>query len=156
MFYLTEKDFSPRFDETFFTCSITSRCTLETPPSNSSTNETIISKSTRHHPSIYYEIKVKCGHKDHVVYRRYSEFRTLLDDLRRNPPQSSLSERDFLSQVHIPPKTCFFSKVDDEFLDNRQEELEIFMESILKRPNYGTHPAIRNFLRLDKFQKAVN
>lgn len=151
MFYLTEKDFSPRFDDTFFTCSITSRLTLETPPSHS-TNEPNKSSTSRHHPAIYYEIKVKCGHKDHVVHRRYSEFRKLLDDLRRNPPH--WSEREFLSQIHVPPKTCLFSKVDDEFLDNRQEELDIFLENILKRPNYASHTAICNFLRLDAFRKA--
>mmetsp|Transcript_11473 Transcript_11473/g.21455 ORF Transcript_11473/g.21455 Transcript_11473/m.21455 type:complete len:160 (-) Transcript_11473:537-1016(-) len=156
MFYLTEKDFSPRFDDTFFTCSIMTRHLLEKPPQSSTEsttrNDDSMSKS-RHHIAIYYEIRVKCGHKNHIVHRRYSEFRNLLDELKRNPPHPS--EREFLSQVHVPPKTCFFSKVDYEFLDNRQEELEIFLEHLLKRPNYAIHPAIRKFLKLDSFQKSA-
>lgn len=147
MFYLTEKDFSPRFDETFFTCSIVSRTYSEAPPLESLKNET---PQNRHHPAVYYEIKVRCGHKEQVVFRRYSQFRSLFDALRKNPPNPS--DKDDLAQIHVPPKTCPFFRADEEFLENRQEELGIFLEHILKRPNCATHPAVRQFLRLDDFQ----
>jgi len=146
MFYLPAKDWSPRFEDSFFTCSLTSRAVLQAPPDGND-DENIIHQ---HHPAVYFNIVVKCVHKEKICPRRYSQFRKLYDELRWNPPQSQSPLGAEAQPLRIPPKTCLFSKIDDEFLDIRQEELSEFLDELLKRPNYPTHPAVREFLGLDE------
>jgi len=142
MFYMSAREWSPRFDESFFTCYIISRATLHSTP-----DATYKNIQSHTHPALYFNIKVKRGRKEEIVARRYSHFRSLYDDVRRNPPD--YDDVRTSNQVHFPPKTCFFSKIDDDFLDNREEELGIFLEHLLKQPNYSKHPAVREFLGLD-------
>jgi len=142
---MSEKDWSPRFEQTFFTCSIISRSKHSTP-----LDATDAKIQTHHHPVQYFNVKVKCGKKEEMVAKRYSQFRSLYDEIRRHPPES-LEIDISTTPLHMPPKTCFFSKLDEDFLDDRQEELGIFLDHLLKRPNYSKHPAVRKFLRLDEF-----
>lgn len=143
--YLTDKDWSPRFDSAFFTCKIISRTLRETPPND---GYTIGTKGN--HPAVYYHIKVNMGKKELIVKRRFSQFRMLYDELKKSPPaEVSPEQKQQFNHVHLPPKACFFQKIDDEFLDNRQEELTIFVHNILKIQNYSKHPAVEKFLRLD-------
>ena len=142
---MSDKDWSPRFEQTFFTCSIISRSKHSTPP-----DATDAKIQIHHHDVVYFNVKVKCGKKEKMVAKRYSQFRSLHDEIRRHPPES-LDINISPAPLHMPKKTCIFSKVDDDFLDERQEELGFFLDTLLKRPNYSKHPAIRKFLRLDEF-----
>lgn len=137
--------------------AITSVATRAAPTETTALTSTSTSTDKRYHlkgnnsfPAVYFNISVKCAHQEHTCPRRYSEFRNLYDELRRKPPQLQLqpSPED---ELHIPPKTCFWQKVDDEFLDIRQEELFHFMTSILKQIAYEGHPAVISFLELDRF-----
>ena len=155
VFYLPENEWSPRYETSFFTISLRTRTVYDTHPPHTGIDHN--TARNRHHPAVYFNLKVKCGKKENVCPRRYSQFRNLYDELRRDPPvqskhtlsRTSKAVPDECAQLPlIPPKTCFFSKLDDEFLNTRQEELYTFLDECLKRPDYSKHPSIRQFLEL--------
>jgi hypothetical protein len=156
MIYLPEKDWSSRYGTDFFTLSLSSRSVYETAPSN------VHDPNVRHqnHPAVYFHVIVKSAHHEKLCPRRFSQFRHLYDELRKSPPppQSihqtpgySATKQACIQTLHFPPKTCFFTNIDDELLDTRQEELCSFLEELLKIPNSSEHPAVRDFLELDGF-----
>ncbi len=165
MFYLAKEDWSPRF-ESFFTVTLTTRTTYSSPPPSSSQTtpiesspllpENLTKGENEKFPAVYYNIKVQCGRKEHLCPRRYSQFRKLYNDINANPPPlpNQVSSSKIIrpeKPIKIPPKTCCFQTIDDEFLDVRQEELYWFLTTLLIRPGYADHPAMIAFLELDSF-----
>ncbi len=155
MLYLTEKEWSSRYGSDFFTISLTSRSVFESTPADNAENPNV---DHFHHPAVYFNIIVKCGREEKLCQRRYSQFRQLYDDILKNS-QSTNNERSYrssttqgaLQALHFPPKTCFFTKMDEESLDIRQEELFDFLKNLLKIPSASEHPVVREFLRLNDF-----
>ena len=154
MLYLPEKDWSPRFGTDFFTVCITSRTNDENQPENVHDASSL----DRQKGSVYYNVEVKSGHSDKLrLKRRYSKFRYLYDEVRKSAPphhgnqssSDSNTAKQSVEALHFPPKTCFFTNIDDEFLDIRQDELFTFLDQLLKIPNYSKHKAVRDFLELD-------
>ena len=48
----------------------------------------------------------------------------------------------------FPPKTCPWQTQDEDFAQNRLEELREFLTDALKRPGVASHPAVKQFLLL--------
>jgi hypothetical protein len=169
MLYLPDKDWSPRFGTEFFTFSLTSRSILEVPPDCDSNDHTNAQYQRQRHSSaaVYFHVLVKCAKSEKLCLRRFSQFRTLYDEVLRSPPAAAAlahqsksasknittSTYELIQNLHFPPKTCFFTHADDEFLDVRQEELGAFLDELLKIPNCSTHPAVQHFLELDGFKE---
>jgi hypothetical protein len=171
MFYLSKEDWSPRFGNTFFTVTLETR-TIHTSPASlaasisasasTSSPNTTGTKNNNYwegnnaFPAVYFNLKIQCCRDEYILPRRYSQFRRLYDELCANPPQPSTSSEHEQDKLQIPPKTCFFQSIDDEFLDVRQDELYCFIANILKRPGYANHPAVRAFLGLDRFSTELS
>ena len=91
-------------------------------------------------PAYYFKIQVLCGHTSRTVYRRYSQFRWL----QQNLPQ----DKNRASPI-IPPGTCFCQPQDDSFAQNRTEQLREFLRDTLESPLCASHPCVVAFLELD-------
>lgn len=178
MFYLSKEDWSPRFEPTFFTVSLDARMTCSnSPPSITASSQSLPSRPTQKYsfiggnnsfPAIYFNLRVQCAHQEHSCPRRYSQFRRLYDDLRfhaksvqqlshesqaqkKGNRDQNTNRDDDCRDLYIPPKTCPFQPMDEEFLDVRQKELYEFIDDLLKRPVYVNHPSVHAFLELDHF-----
>ncbi len=143
--YLQEKDWSPRFADSFFTFTLNSR-TLHNHIPEEDTGS-FLTGSSQSHPAIYYNIVVKCGKNVRQCPRRYSQFHSLYEELRKTSPRRGIASND--QPLHIPGKTCFFQTIDEDFLDERQEDLARFLDDVLKRPYYVSHPTLLTFLGFD-------
>ena len=141
--YLPFDKWSHRYDSVFFTVQIHQRIILDSAPSNSFSSEV---KGNNHHPAVYYELHVSCANDTLIFARRFSQFNWLFNQLRTFP----VPEEGGLiaASISLPPKTCPFQIVDDEFLDNRQDELGHFLSNILIRPGYAQHKDVVAFLKL--------
>jgi len=151
MFYLTPKIWSHRFENRFFTLKMDHRSTaLEAPPHDSD-----IGGRTKL-PAYYYEIEICPGSGDaQQVLRRYSEFEWLYHKLQSSPPPNGSSEA-LDSFPTLPPKTSFCQTQSDEFRFDRQIELLEFLDDALTRPGYAQHPAVKQFLLLNRLEESSN
>mmetsp|Transcript_3018 Transcript_3018/g.3555 ORF Transcript_3018/g.3555 Transcript_3018/m.3555 type:complete len:155 (+) Transcript_3018:46-510(+) len=142
-FYLPIEHWSPRYDENFFTVKVKGKEKLTNQPR--SIPKVLLGGITkRNHPAVYYRIEVYSQQKMHICLRRYSHFEWL-----HHRFLSSSSELLSL----FPPKTCPCQIQNEEFLQNRQEELKEYILDVLSRPNYAGHDAMHEFLELDSFQE---
>lgn len=163
MFYLPKEDWSPRFERTFFTVYLDSRNVHTTPPPSHSIDNNQLFRGKGSFPAVYFNVKVRCAHQEHICPRRYSQFRQLYDAICAVPPEEQHATQNHHKQsthkeeaLRIPPKTCFFQSIDDDFLDVRQEELYNFLAALLSRPGYVKHPAVIAFLDLYCFMGDEN
>ena len=144
--YLPFDKWSHRYDSIFFTVQIQNRFVLDCAPPDSFSSKL---KGNRHHPAVYYELHVSCANDTLILARRFSQFTWLFNQLRMFP----VPDEDGLitDSISLPPKSCPFQIVDDEFLDNRQDELGQFLSNFLIRPGYAQHNAVVAFLNLEEF-----
>ena len=77
--FLVSGQWSPRFENTFFTVKLDGFELLESEPEE--TGPTILSKGKGTFPAYYYKITVFCGHAKHTVRRRYSQFDWLVSSV---------------------------------------------------------------------------
>jgi hypothetical protein len=143
--FLAFENWSPRFEQHFFTFQMQSVGLQSSAPSSNSSDETTTSSDMvvvggkKNHPAYYYRIDVNCGHKRATVYRRYSQFYWLykqLAPLGRDEP------------LIMPPGSCFWRSQDDAFAKNRIDQLSEFLHDALKRVDMASHPAVFAFLEL--------
>uniref|UniRef100_A0A7S2A771 PX domain-containing protein n=1 Tax=Trieres chinensis TaxID=1514140 RepID=A0A7S2A771_TRICV len=152
MFYLDPKDWSPRFDETFFTIKLESWEVMRSPPERFVGLPKVGGKTD--HPAVYYTIRVLCGRSELTCPRRYSEFRWLYEQLRASPPVP-VEGSDDRKPVPFPPRTCLFhDSRDEDFLNNRLERLCDFIGYMLRQPGFADHPAMVSFLELESISQA--
>lgn len=128
MFYLNPEDWSPRFDDTFYTVKIVSHGIYGAqPPSTGTSTDDTSNKGEgmtgsagiptiqgkTNHPAMYYKLEIQCGHKHRIIYRRYSHFRWLYNRSVSSPPPPSSNpheaeaerKRGRLDSSLLPPKT---------------------------------------------------
>lgn len=99
--YLVDEDWSPRFEGQFFTVKMEAAELLSSAPA-STANPKIGAKST--FPAYYYKIDVFCGYTTRSVFRRYSQFYWLYNQLPRDnseaapvmPPEPAFSSRKMI------------------------------------------------------------
>ena len=147
MFYLSKEDWSPRFDPTFFTIDFGPRMKCDTFQDIEWAED--IGGNT-HHPAIYYKVIILCGRQSRTLLRRYSQFYHLYKQLLHDPPKESVLGKVSGNNhpLSIPPRTCFFQHGDEDFLDEREKDLEFFLKDLLGRQGYVEHPAVQAFLEL--------
>jgi hypothetical protein len=73
-----------------------------------------------------YLIRVSCGIKSWIIKRRYSDFYYLDKQLKKLYPN--------LSYPSLPPKRYLRSSSDPEIVDQRKEQLENYLNSLVKLP----------------------
>jgi hypothetical protein len=123
----------------------------ETSSSSSPSESKSVPPGKESHPAYYYLVTVLREKQQRVLYRRYSQFRWLYEqikDYRAPPPVDDIIMPDLEPNV-MPPKTCPWQKIDDVFAQNRLEQLHDFLTSILIRPGIASHPAVLQFLELE-------
>jgi len=163
--YLPKDLWSPRYDGNFFTVKvegkqkITSESELPSANETSSNNAILIGGKTNL-PAYYYQVIVYREHEKRTLLRRYSQFKWLYEQLVADPPPlpASMSDEDQVAavaamaakgRISMPPGTCsLFQRQDDAFAQNRVEQLDSFLQDVLGRPGYASHPACRAFLEL--------
>jgi PX domain len=141
LMYLPNGYWSPRYDSAFYTVKMEGKEYLKVPPIN--TTPAIDGMSG---PAYYYIVVVYREHTKRPLFRRYSHFKWLLEQLSAHPP-AEVQPPD-PKRIHLPPGTCPFQWQNDTFAQNRMEELEEFLSDVLARPGYASHPAVAAFLEL--------
>jgi hypothetical protein len=139
--FLASDQWSPRFENTFFTVKLESFELIQSPPEESDDTPKLV-KGKGVFPAYYYKITVCCGHAKHIVLRRYSQFAWLLSQV---PPDTRPDAPE------IPPKTWICQPQDAGFAQNRLEQLREFLEEFLQRPGIATDSNVVAFLELERF-----
>ena len=123
------------------------------------------------HPAVYYGLEIRCGHRTRTIWRRYSQFRSLCHHAARSPPPPSSDPHEVEAERKrgslwsaFPPRQlasgpcfvvpCLASKdawKDEDFVEQRQEQLGRFLRDLLTRRGYCSHPFVVDFLELDGF-----
>jgi hypothetical protein len=141
--YLPKDCWSPRYDSTFYTVKMEGHQQhVATAPS---VPLTIRGKSNL--PAYYYILGVYREHEKKTIARRYSHFRWLYEQIRLFPPMDAQDPQ--AAPIHMPPGSCPFQWQNEAFAKNRQEELAEFLDDVLQRPGYASHPAVLAFLELE-------
>lgn len=146
LFYLSYNHWSPRFDPTFFSVKMMGHEKIANQLPEGINN--LGGKQSL--PAYYYKITVFREHSKTVILRRFSQFRKLYKDLRSNPPLIAKSG-DKGKPIRFPASACsvVVCMQEDQLAENRQELLAEFLEDILRRPGYASHPSVLHFLGLE-------
>jgi hypothetical protein len=147
LLYLPKSDWSPRYDSTFYSFMMEGKSliNLQQPPTPSSIG------GRKELPAYYYTVTVFREHSKTPLLRRYSQFSWLSQQLMSNPPVTDPHRQvgTTTSRIRLPPGTCLWVQgQDDEFAQNRMEQLGEFLDEVLRRPGYANHPAVLAFLEL--------
>jgi PX domain len=144
MMFLEKHQWSKRFDSTFFSFTLDGkRQLLETPQIPAEM------EGKTNHPATYFELTVYCEHRTISILRRYSHFRWLFHEIN----DSNSKRLDSITggpPLRLPPGTCPFQRMDENFLQTRKDELRDFLNDLLNRPGNSQHPAVVTFLSLDQ------
>ena len=151
LMYLSLESWSPRFDSNFYTIKMDQKEFLQSAPAEDSDSVDAPPPGKHQHPAYYYRIDVFRERHQHSVVRRFSQFRWLYDQIAGySPPQTQEEGMPPLDPIVFPPKTCPWHTQDEEFAQNRLEGLREFLTDVLRRPGIASHPAVRQFLKLNE------
>ena len=93
-----------------------------------------------------YKIKVAQGENTRYIFRRYSDFKLLKDQLQK----ANVLPHGFFSRTVLPGKHFHIrNKFSVTFLDARQDGLQRYLTELLKRPKITEVTRIIQFLGLD-------
>jgi hypothetical protein len=126
--YFDPKQWSRRYAETFFTARIVSH-----------------SLSPESAAAVLYRILVESRDSSWQVEHRFSEFEQLLSAVL---PLYSEQLHGQPSLPALPPKTWLPSR-NENFVQERQEALQSFMQDLLQRKDICRLQPVRHFLQLD-------
>lgn len=87
-----------------------------------------------------YKVVVNCNGNTWFIFRRYNEFHSLYDKLKKLHPDLGLK---------LPGKKLF-GNFDPDFIRQRREGLHDFIQKIVNHPRISQYPDVRVFLSLDK------
>ncbi|XP_030071056.1 serine/threonine-protein kinase Sgk3 [Microcaecilia unicolor] len=88
-----------------------------------------------------YKVIVTMGRCEWFVFRRYTEFDKLYNTLRKQFPSTNLK---------IPAKRIFGDNFDPDFIQQRREGLNDFIQNLLRHPELCNHPDVKAFLQMDR------
>ncbi|XP_062589666.1 serine/threonine-protein kinase Sgk1-like isoform X2 [Saccostrea cucullata] len=88
---------------------------------------------------VVYKVVVNFGDFSWFIFRRYNEFHSLYEKLKKLFPEASL---------RLPGKKIF-GNLDPDFIQQRREGLDIFIQELVTNPKLSQHPEVRAFLNLD-------
>ena len=174
--YLEYGDWSPRYQDTFYTVRLRHFELCNSPPTAADDTATTarVPKTTlggkTNFPAYYYKVEVFCGRRDpRAVFRRYSQFKWLYEKLTRNTiaggknSGGSGTNHDFDDSsgnhrhrdLSFPPGSgCLCGPQNDNFARVRTEQLEEFLLDALTRRGVSNDEAVAQFLELDAFSNA--
>lgn len=92
-----------------------------------------------------YKVLIKTPEKNYFIFRRYNEFHTLYDKLKKVYPELHLK---------LPGKKLFGNNFDPEFIKMRREGLNDFVFKILSIASISMNADVREFLQLDNPRNA--
>ena len=99
----------------------------------------VVSSHTR------YDIRVVFSGQEWLVSRRYREFDSLAERLRKEAPQINLPE--------LPPKK-FWGNMAAVFVRQRKEQLDLWLDQVLSIPQFSSMYVLRRFLDVPSNQAA--
>ena len=142
--YLEYDDWSPRYQDTFYTVRLEHYELLNSPPAATSQLPPNHLGSKTNFPAYYYRVKVFCGrHPPRIVYRRYSQFKWLYENL----PKTLSSGTIFPSG-----RACFLCVPNTESVAKaRKDDLKDFFEGALAKRDIASNEIVAQFLELDSF-----
>ncbi|XP_050403575.1 serine/threonine-protein kinase Sgk1 isoform X2 [Patella vulgata] len=88
---------------------------------------------------IVYKVVVNAEGKSWFIFRRYNEFHTLHEKIKKIHPEANL---------RLPGKKIF-GNLDPEFIQQRREGLDDFIQKLITNPKLSQNPEVRSFLSLD-------
>lgn len=145
--YLDEKQWSPRFEETVYTVRVESFQRFEKAPEEGLPSDV---GGNSHHPCFYYKVVLRRARTTKAIWRRFSHFQWLYHKVRVAPPTSVNRDNDPASNVPpitLPPGTCWPFQ-SEKLGEKRVELLTAFLDDMLSREGYASHPAVVTFLEL--------
>ncbi|XP_059149487.1 serine/threonine-protein kinase Sgk1-like isoform X1 [Physella acuta] len=86
-----------------------------------------------------YKVIVNCEGRSWFIFRRYNEFHTLYEKIKKLYPEANLK---------LPGKKIF-GNLDPEFIQQRREGLDEFIRKLVSHPKLCQHADVRLFLSLD-------
>lgn len=93
---------------------------------------------------VVYKVVVNSGTKSWFIFRRYNEFHTLYEKVKRLCPEANL---------RLPGKKIF-GNLDPEFIQQRREGLDEFIKKLIQHPRLSQNPEVKSFLSLDNPRNA--
>jgi hypothetical protein len=142
--YLPKADWSPRFDSTFYTFTMDNKHLLgETDEATKAIPHALHGRNN--FPAYYYELVVHRGRETTSIWRRYSHFQWLFHQIKASPPIESQASD---TSITFPSSTCFYQKQNEEFAQARLLLLRDWLNDVLIKPGYASHPAVMVFLEL--------
>ncbi|GFT76018.1 hypothetical protein TNCV_1255301 [Trichonephila clavipes] len=109
-----------------------------TSPTVSVTNSETIEKNKKF---TVYKVVVEAAGNKWFVFRRYNEFSKLLDVLKRQYPNIPLK---------LPGKKLFGNNFSSDFIKNRRQGLNEFVQKLVTEPSLLQSAEVREFLNVDK------
>ncbi|XP_059149488.1 serine/threonine-protein kinase Sgk1-like isoform X2 [Physella acuta] len=88
---------------------------------------------------VVYKVIVNCEGRSWFIFRRYNEFHTLYEKIKKLYPEANLK---------LPGKKIF-GNLDPEFIQQRREGLDEFIRKLVSHPKLCQHADVRLFLSLD-------
>ena len=161
--YLPKNQWSPRFEDSFYTVRVDTFQRFDEAPSNATNNDETENGDTHmrcnigghgHHPAFYYKVILRRGTATHEMWRRFSQFQWLWRQVQKSPPHEEVSsttaqqQQDEDEPLKLPPGTCWPFQ-SNELAAKRVQLLTTFLDDMLSRPGYANHPAVLAFLELD-------
>jgi hypothetical protein len=146
--YLAHEDWSPRFENTFYTITIDGFEKMKEQPRPPTSSFSVMGNTTL--PAYYYRIVVRCGHDRHVVWRRYSQFQWLYRELFTTTDLDEEQPPLYLPRSE-PCLGCPWRPQDDAFAQTRMDDLHDFLRDALVRRGVARHDAVAKFLELEAF-----
>ncbi|XP_042906252.1 serine/threonine-protein kinase Sgk2 isoform X3 [Parasteatoda tepidariorum] len=113
-------------------------------PTVSVTNSETVDKNKKF---TVYKVVVEAAGQQWYVFRRYNEFSKLLETLKRLYPHISLK---------LPGKKLFGSNFSSDFIKNRRQGLNDFVQKLVSEPQLLECPDVREFLSVDKMLAAAS
>ena len=150
--YLEHEDWSPRYEDTFFTVRLDRFKLFASLPDagadgDGDDDDDHTAGGKTNFPAYYYEIEVFCGrHEPRTVFRRYSQFKWLYEKLPKNLKNGSIVNERL---VFPPGSPCLCHSQNEEFAKNRSEQLREFLKDALTRKGVASQEYVAKFLELD-------
>lgn len=156
LMYLPKKMWSPRYEDSFYTVRVDGFYRYESSPAEAMPSSDKRIGGHSHHPAYYYKVILNRSHATQQVWRRFSQFRWLLQQVKASPPVlrdvNAAEYHQGQEPITLPPGTCWPFQTD-ELAEKRVGLLGEFLDNLLSRPGYATHPAVLAFLELNNTQQ---
>lgn len=145
LMYLPKDFWSKRYEDSFYTIHVEGYERYAAAPEGSNASARTIG-GHGHHPAFYYKVVVYRSNQTKVLWRRFSQFVWLYRQVKAKLPPP-LPDAPPAQALRLPPGTCWPFQ-SEGLAQERVELLSAFLDDLLGRPGYASHPAVVTFLEL--------